>query len=247
MLFFLVQKWHIPSKECRDSPSTTTDLSFSLMESIMFTLIALVSFASAATPVAPQTPVMGSGSNIDGCESLVSSATSAKKTGDLALKLADAEVRCLAEKNREELIKQDAESKRTRADAESGLIAAVAIPVMNGDSVNYSSDGNKVKIATGSAAEWQAYGTAVSSGNGLMNGIGGMNGMVDPRYANLYMMDQARAGSMNHPALPAVPNYTPATPASTTNDNSDEIAKLKEEKRLLEIGIKAAQQDDDGS
>lgn len=215
-----------------------------IKSALFVSVLGFSSISFAATPVAPQTPINGSASNINGCESLVSSATSARKTGDLITKLADAEVKCLAEKNREAIINQNAGSNRTRADAESGLIFAASIPVMNGESVDYSSNGTgNIHLVTGTAAEWKAYGTAVSSSNGMMNGIGGLNGMIDPRYANLYLLDQARAGSMmgGMPRMPGrpIPGTTFVLPTE------DEIAKLKEENALLRANVRAAA--DDGS
>lgn len=123
--------------------------------------------------------------------------------GKLVIDYAEAGSICLDAEGDLEVAKARALAIIARGDAEAALISAAAIPVMNGGSVDYESTAHgTVRLTTGPAAEWSAYGHAVTAGNGV---IGGMPmGYVDPQWAMLYRMGYNQNAFGAHPAIPGV-------------------------------------------
>ncbi len=140
----------------------------------------------------------------DGCTmNVVAAPWNSDRAGNLMIDRAEAGRICSAAKGNLMIAEAKAKAIVARADAEAALIAAAAIPVMTGGSVDYeSTPGGKVRLVTGPAADWHAYGTAITTGNGM---IGGMPmGYVDPSMAMLYRLGAGQAAFGAHPAIPGV-------------------------------------------
>lgn len=159
-------------------------------------LASLLSFSALAADT--EIPMPSYGVNIvigSDCSVKVVGHVSAAKAGELARAVVGVESQCLADK-------AELAAAVTRSDAEAGLIAAVAIPVMNGDNVRYKN--GTLEIQTGDQLDWQAYAGAVG-GNGYVPGM--PVGYVDPSAAMIFRLN---AGMSAHPVVPGAVVPPPA-------------------------------------
>lgn len=163
---------------------------------------------------------------------------SAKKAGQLAGEIEAAKGKCMANKARRDDKARADQVATARSKSEDTLISAGADAVKNGGSVDYSSKANgDLHFVAGPAAEWSAYGTAVSNGNGYVPGMS--VGYVDPQMAMLYRLGAGQAAFAAHPVVPgAVMPMQPAAQPATTTDNSAALGEcqqaLKAKGKLLE-------------
>lgn len=165
--------------------------------SMIILLASLLSFSALAADT--EIPMPSYGVNIvigSDCSVKVVGHVSAAKAGELARAVVGIESQCLADK-------AELAAAVTRSDAEAGLIAAVAIPVMNGDNVWYKS--GTLEIQTGDHLDWLAFGGAAMNGNGYVPGM--PVGYVDPSAAMLYRLN---AGMGAHPTVPGAVMPPPA-------------------------------------
>lgn len=165
------------------------------------TLLAIAFFSTSAQAGEPSKgmpmPSVGATVSIKDCETKILAAPwNTRNAGQLVIDEARAQSICLDAKGDYKIAEAQAKAITTRAEAEAKLIENAGTAASNGGSVTYRSDGITVQLATGPAAEWQAYGTAVSHGTGY-TGLA-----VDPRFAQVYTLDQGRSAFMSHPAVP---------------------------------------------
>lgn len=182
---------------------------------VFFIFTNLFTNLAEAKPLQPgELPLVqvGAVANLNGCEAhVLANPWTTRNAGQMVIDQARAQSICHDSQGDLAIAQAKAQAFVNLSIAEATLIGAGAEPVKNGESVSYSRghDG-AVRLDTGSAAEWRAYGEALADGNvGMGRGIRG----IDPRYANLMVLDSARAGFMNHPAVPAVAR-TSENPAS---------------------------------
>lgn len=189
--------------------------------------LSLVSLANAGDSELPL-PVVGANMvTRDRCTMQVSTAPwNTTRAGKVAIDYAKAGSICLESEGDLEIAKAKAKAIIARGDAEASLVSAAAIPVMNGESVDYESGDGRVHLVTGAAADWHAYGTAVTAGNGM---IGGMPlGYTDPSMAMLYRLSAGQSAFGMHPAIPGV--VMPTQPAASDSVALGECRKALSKK-----------------
>ena len=172
-------------------------------------LVSLVTPAFAAEPAKGlPLPAVGATVTISDCTmKMVAAPWNTKNAGKLVIDEATAQRICLQAKGDLKIAEAQSEAIKTRAESETQLMGGLTIAAMNGDSVSYTN--GDVHMASGNAAEWHEYGTAISTGTGYTGA------MYDPRFVQPYVLDQGRAAFMAHPAVPGG-----GQPVATTADTA---------------------------
>lgn len=184
--------------------------------SILFVLLLafFVSTAQADTTITIPTLGITIVAKDGGCDFVAAGTVSARKAGALARAIASAKNTCLTAQARVFDAQTRTTSAMIRARAEAKLITDVGDGVKTGQSsVFYATEGADITLATGTAAEWSAYGQAINNGQNPMV----LGGYMDQRFITPYILDQGRAGFMNHPAMPGSMPMATATSTSLTD------------------------------
>ena len=172
----------------------------------MSTLLLLV-LSSAFAKDSIAIPTVGANQVLSDCTmKVVASPWTTGNAGRLVIDQARAQAICIDAKSDAAVALTRAQAEVRRSDAQAQLVDAAAIPVMNGQAVNYvGPDGTR--LATGSAADWSAYGQAVVSADPAMRygGYGNYRG-GDP---NLWRLSGAQMGGFVTPVMPGVSAVAP--------------------------------------
>lgn len=179
-------------------------------------ILFLASLAFAGESVLPL-PVVGANMVLQDCTTKVVAAPwNSHRAGETLISNARAQAICLDAKGDVAIAEAKAKAIVTRSVAEATLIVNAGEAAKNGGSVSYDTRGSDTHLATGPAADWREYGTALSSSNGNNGVIGGMGvGYVDSQHAALYRLNAGQVGFGAHPAIPgAVVSPPPAAPAA---------------------------------
>lgn len=211
---------------------------------LLFALLGVSSPARAEDSDLPL-PVVGANmASRDRCTmQMVLAPWNSAKAGKAAIDYAKAGALCLAAEGDFALASAKAQAIVARGDAEAALIASAAIPVMNGGSVDYESLPGGVRLVTGGAAEWHAYGTAVAgTGNGVTGSMG--FGYVDPGMAMLYRLNSGM-GTMGgvHPAFPGTSQQ--AAPATVAGGGGDALSVCQNGLKTASAFVAECHKDDD--
>lgn len=181
----------------------------------MITLLLASSFALATEPTPLTLPLPTSGAVIVSVNGEVTGAirTSARKGGDLALKLAEAEaIRREAEERAEEHDLR-LQMQLVRGPAEARLIEDAGMSLVLGNNVEVVTP-EGLKVRGGEHLNWRAYGAAVASAadSRMYAPQMGYYGGGDP---NLFRLSGGQMGSLYGPT-PVAPGQMATAPAAAT-------------------------------
>lgn len=170
------------------------------MYALFLALLISIAFAGEPPTMTLTVPTVGATTVIQNCTTnMVAAPWNTKNAGRLAIDLATAQEICMSAQGDLEIAKARAKAIIARAKAEAKLIEGAADLVKAGGSASYSSDPDgRVDLATGTSADWREYGETLAHNPSAL----GAGGAYDPQFVQPFVLDQARAGFMAHPAVP---------------------------------------------